>query len=616
MSRDFGILSEKLNVQESIPSILTPAAFLQAESRNVFEQHGEYKALRGRLAAFQDANQVNILAPSDVYAITSIVSGTKTINITGDHSAGNTVLTVGATIRINGGSTAGNETTFTVATLPTTGSLTTVEAIAADAIPGNLFVGATPIIRHHKHTKQQTGVEYLLVGTRYNIFLWTNADKTLAVKFTTGSVAETTHWDILTHLDNVYATNNIDVIQKWDVRDDPNNNFAALNNVLGLDIDGAGTRLTACKYLASFEGYLFLFYTTEGGGANNVNPQRGRWSSLRNDSDFNENSAGDAGKRQFDNTPAFIAGVGKKDSTLYVFTNGDKPVTYAGWLTTEDLVFVWDEKQIQTGAISPDCILNDKAGDLYYLANDLTFREIDTPFSLSVPVDKILRNVNIEFVGLAQATYIDEFGHIYISVPTGSSETNNTILDMTVSDKTWNIHDIPVRAFGDYTRQEVFTYNSLPYATYDDWGEAWKVYDTNVNVLGFPLDLASDYSGGTFELHAAFNDAGADYTRSLVIGTDFNAFQVFKRVNNGVDLYFNREAAGNVNVFIKRDLEANWQLVGVASLVDTSLPDPDVVVVHVPFDTRAKYLKIKLESTDYFEFIGAVFNEFELDGYR
>lgn len=592
-------------------------------SRNIYEQHGEYKSLRGRLASFQDVNGNNIAAPTDVYTITAIDSSNKKLTINGDVLSGNTALADGATIRINGGTTVANETTFTVNGTPTylapDSTVFVTESIAASgATVGSLFIGATPVIRYHLHTKQKTSIEYLLAGTKYHILLWLFSAKTLTVKFTCGTPAAVTHWVIMTHLDNVYATNNSDKVQKWDVRDTPSNSFANLGSSNGIDIDGAGTYLTACKYLASFEGYLFLLYTTEGGGANNVKTQRGRWSSLRDDTDFDENSAGDAGSKDFDNTPAFIAGVGKKDTNLYVFTDGDSPVTYFGWLTTEDTVFNWAEKQIKTGCIAPNTIVNDRSGRLFYLASDLTFREIDTPDAISFPVDISLRGINTEYAEFAQATYIDEFDHIYLAIPSGSSQTNDLVLDLTIRNLTWNIHDIPIRAFGDYTRQTVQTYDDLPYATYDDWGLAWKKYDTEVNVIGFPLDLASDYNGYTYELHSAFNDAGNAYTRTLVIGTSLtlraSSINLFKRVNNGVDLYFNREAAGSVNVSIKRDNENSWQSVGAASLVDTDLPD--IVVVHVPFDKRAKFLLFQLESTDFFEFLGMAVNEYELDDYR
>lgn len=615
---DFGIFSPKLNTRQDVPSILLSEAFIQANSRNVFEQHGEYKSLRGRLGSFIDANGDKIAAPTDVYTITNINSGTRTITIVGDHSAGETVLGVGDTIRINGGSESDNETTFTVDSLPAVTTVVVTEALAADATPGNLFVGTTPIIRYHKHMKQKTSVEHLLVATIYHILLWSYLNKTLTVKFTCGTPDQVERWDIITHLDNVYATNNIDLVQLWDVRDDPANNFEDLGGAGGIEFDGAGTYLTACRYLASFEGYLWLLYTTEGGGANNVHAQRGRWCSLRDVTDFDENGAGDAGYRDFDNTPAFIAGVGKKDDFLYVFTNGDRPVTYFVWLVTEDTVFSYDEKQIKTGCIAPDTIVNDRSGRLFYLASDLTFREIDTPDAISFPVDLSMRGINTEFARFSQTTYIDEYDHIYLALPTEGSETNNLVLDLNIRNLTWNVHEIPVRAFGDYTRQERHAYDDLPYADYDDWGLAWVRYDTEINVIGFPIDLASDYNGYTYDLHSAFKDAGNDYTRTLIIGTTLTlkaqSINLFKRINNGVDLYFNREVAGSVNVYVKRDNERTWQLVGAASLVDTDLPD--IVVVHVPFDKRAKFFLFKLESTDYFEFLGMAFNEFEFDGYR
>ena len=616
---DFGIFSPKLNTRQDVPTILLSEAFIQADSRNVFEQHGEYKSLRGRLGAFQDANGADIATPTDIYAVSSINTGTKTITITGDHSAGNTILVVGATIRINGGTTEANNIALTVSSLPTTSKIIVTETLSSTgAAKGNVFVGTTPVIRYHLHTKQKGSVEYLLVASAYHVFLWTHSEKSLTVKFTSATPTSVTHWDIITHLDNVYATNNVDLVQTWDVRDDPANAFTDLGSASGVDVADGSTFLTACRYLASFEGYLFLLYTTEGGGANNVFAQRARWSSLRDVTDFDENSAGDAGKNDFDSTPAFIAGVGKKDTNLYVFTNGDTPTTYFGWLVTEDIVFSWDEKQIKTGCVSPDAIVNDKSGRLFYLANDLTYREIDTPDSISFPVDISLRGINTEFAQFSQATYIDEFDHIYLSIPSGSSETNNLVLDLTIRDLTWNVHEIPIRAFGDYTRQEVFTYDTLPYDSYDSWGLAWKIYDTEINIIGFPLDLAADYNGRTFELHAAFNDAGSDYTRTLVIGTTLTisakSININKLINNGVDLYFNREASGSVDVSVKRDNEASWQSVGSASLADTALPT--IVVVHVPFVKRAKFFLFKFESTDYYEFLGMAINEFEWDDYR
>ena len=219
MAQNFGIFSPKLNTRQDVPSILLSEAFIQADSRNVFEQYGEYKSLRGRLASVQDANGDNIAAPTDVFSISAIDHANKKLTVTGDVLSGNTALADGATIRINGGTTAANNTTFTVNGIPTysapSSTVYVTESIsAAGATPGNLFVGTTPIIRYHKHTKQKTSVEYLLVATAYHILLWPYLNKTLTVKFTCGTPSQVTRWDIITHLDNVYATNNVGKVLK------------------------------------------------------------------------------------------------------------------------------------------------------------------------------------------------------------------------------------------------------------------------------------------------------------------------------------------------------------------------------------------------------------------
>ncbi|GAH12712.1 unnamed protein product [marine sediment metagenome] len=218
----------------------------------------------------------------------------------------------------------------------------------------------------------------------------------------------------------------------------------------------------------------------------------------------------------------------------------------------------------------------------------------------------------------AQATFIDKYNSIALAVPTGSSETNDKLLVLDVDKRTWFIQDIPVRAFGDYTQQDVYTYDSLPERIYDDWGAAWLIYDTNVNVLGFPLDICSDYSGYTYDLFRADKDAGSAITGNLIIGTSLDPNRAtlhrFKRINNGIDLYFNREAEGSVTLEVKRDNERDWQSIGSASLVDTDLLD--IVVVHVPTDIRAKYFQFQLSSDDYFELIGLSFSDFELESTR
>ena len=275
---DFGILSPKLGMAENVPTTLLSEAFMAKGSENVHERYGRYDRLPGRQKQLIDTAGVKIKAPTDVFAITGIVPGTKTITITGNHSTGNTALTVGATIRINGGTTAANNKEYIVDSLPTTSTIVTVESFSASgATQGNLFVGTTPVIEYHRHIRQGTGTEHLLLGTKYHILLWLESNKSMTVKWTNTDPDNVLRWEITDHLRNVVATNNSDFVLWWNVDGSVSNNFAALDNGDGIDYEGTANRLTKCKHIFSYERYLILGNTTENA---TVFTQRKRWASL------------------------------------------------------------------------------------------------------------------------------------------------------------------------------------------------------------------------------------------------------------------------------------------------------------------------------------------------
>lgn len=612
---DFAIISPKLGMGENFPTVTLAEAFMARGSENVHERYGRYDRLRGRLPQLVDSELVKIKAPTDVYAITSIVTGTKTINITGDHSAGNTALTVGATIRINGGTTAANNITFTVDTLPTTSSIVVTETISATgANKGKVFVGATPVIKYHRHIAQGTGTEYLLLGTKYHILLWLQSDRSMTVKWTNLAPANVLRWEIKDHLRNVVATNNSDFVLWWNIDDTPSNAFAALDNADGIDYEGTAKRLTKCKHIISYERYLILGYMTEDG---TVYPQKERWASLATGGasiDFDENGSGDAGSKEFTTSPGFLMGFALHGDDLVIAKDDSM---HRSWLVTADTVFEWEEYTLKVGNLSADSLVNDKAGRLYWIATDLTIREINTPQPISTAVDITVKGLNTSQAEYIQGTFIDEYDQIWWSLAVGSSSTNGTIVVFHPDSGRSFIHKIPVRAFGDFTQQTAYTYDTLPYATYADWGADWQVYDTQRNIVGFPLDLASDYLGNTFDLHRSDNDDGSDFTGKLIISTTLTvvkSLNIYKRVNNGCDLILNRKSTGSVLLYVKRDTEKSWQLLGEASLVDDD--EPKTVIVHVPFDIRFKSAEFKSESASQMELLGMIFREYEFDGAR
>lgn len=613
---DFAILSEKGGIAEDIPTVLISEVFVAKGSQNVRERYGRWDKMKGRLADLTDSEGVKVKTPTDVFVITSIVTGTKTINITGDHSAGATALSVGDTFRVNGGTEAANNLTFTVDTLPTTSSIVTVEDLTAEgAIPGNVFVGATPVIKYHRHVEQDSGTERLLLGTKYHIFLWSHTSRILAVKWTNLNPSEVKRWEIKDHLRNVVATNNSDFVLWWDVDSSAGNDFEALDNANGIDYEGTGNRLTKCKYLTSYETFLILGFTTEGGTAF---PQRERWAGRGtggDDIDFDENGDSDAGAKDFTTTPGFLMGFARHGDDLVI---SKEDSMHRSWLVTADTVFEWQEYTLKIGNISADGLINDKAGRLYWIASDLTIREINTPQSISTTVDVTVRGLNTAAAEFIQATWIDEFKEIWWAIPSGDSETNDVSVSFKPEGGRSFVHDIPIRAFGDFTQQESFTYNTLPYANYNDWGSAWNgIYNSQVNIVGFPLDLASDYEGNTFDLHQGVTDDGEPFIGTIIVSTGLTGQQsmnIKKQINNGAYLIFNRKSSGEATLYVKRDTESSWQLLGTASFTNT---DPsENVIVHVPFNIMARNFQFKIESSDEMEFIGIYFVNFSFVGER
>ena len=609
---DFAIIDPKSGMSEISPNILTTEAFLAKDSVNVHHRYGRYDKFKGRLPQLIDVNSVKIKAPTDVLAITSIVSGTKTINITGDHSAGNTALGVGDTFRVNGSGTAANNIQLTVASLPTTSSIVTVEAITTQAASGSVFVGTTPVIEFHRHIRKNTGAEHLLLGTKYHILLWLQSDKSMTVKWTNVSPAGVERWEITDHLRNVVATNNSDFVLWWNVDTSAANDFAALDNADGIDYEGTGNRLTKCKHITSYETYLILGYTTENG---TVFPQRERWGSRGTGGaviDFDENGAGDAGRREFTDSPGTLMGFARHGNDLVI---AKQDSMHRSWLITADTVFEWEEYTLKVGCASADTLVNDKFGRLYWIANDLTIREINTPTPISTAVDITVKNLNVSVAEFMQATYLDEFEEVIFAFACGTSLTNDTIVSFHPDSLRSHVYKFPVRAFGDFTQQEAFTYNSLPYATYEEWGADWLVYDTSRNIVGFPLDLSSDYEGATFAMHRATKDDGNDFKGVIIFSTTLSqgkSLNVFKRVNNGADIIFNRRTAGSLNLFVKRDTEPNWLFLGAVNFANSN----ETLIIHIPFDIRARSFLFKIESVDELEWLGMIFREFELDDSR
>jgi hypothetical protein len=690
-----------MGIREDVPKMLLSEVFLTNDSRNIHDELGEFRKLKGRIPLLYDAAGVKIQTPKVIhaivaaftaskkfvvsdglaYAITGVTQNIKTFTIAGDHKAAiDAAIAVSATMEIynstgndaaytfvsatkNGSNTdiivsediatddvdgtiyigsvpckteieavlvnntfrvngsTGNDKLYTVDSVTDVGGSTeivSVEDVADATGDGNIFVGATPVICYHTYIKETTQSDYLFLGTAYHVWLWNDVNRTLTVKFTSATPTSVVDMTILTHLDNVYMTNNVDKIQWLDCTT-MSNSFEVLDTSSGVLVGGA-VYITKARYLGSYDSYLFIGFPTLSTGS--VFPQRAYWSGRGTSGsgiDFDmladASVRSDTGYKDFNREPSALVGFGVKGTDLIV-AKGNRMVR--GWLVTEDTVFEWAEEAVKVGCIAGKTIVNDRAGRLYWFASDLTLRELDTPDPISMAIDNVIRNINPEAAEYSQATYVDEYQSIFFAIPTQDSDTNNLVIEFnTITTKIY-LHNIPVRAFAGYRRQVIFGYDTLPYATYEEWGIAWLLYDTKVNVVGYPLDLGSDYLGNTFVLHAGDKDDGAAWTGTLVFSTTLTEGKspyIYKRVPNGMDIAFNRQASGTIAVRVKKDTKA-WVSVGSVNLTGDGDATEDICISHLPFDKRARVFYFELSSSGQFEFLGAVFRELYYDGDR
>lgn len=565
---EFAVFTEKMGVREDVPKALLSELFITKDSKNFHEEDGEWRKLKGRIPFLYDLDGEKIKTPKAYYAITAVNTTNDTFTVAGTQKTAIEAVLDGDELRVNG--STGNDALYTIVSIVEDGGNTTItvnEDVTDATADGNIFVGSTPILCYHTYTKLSTQVDYLLLATAYHVWLWSDSTRILTVKFTSGTPASVTEIYMTDHLDCVYFTNNVDKIQWWNTAS-ISNSFAVLGSASGIAIDDQATvYITKAKYIGSYESYLFIGCPTYSSGSDFNN--RACWGSRGTGGasiDFVFGGAGDCGYKDFNRDSSVLRGFALKGNDLIV-AKGERMVK--GWLTTEDVVFQWEEEYLKVGCVSGKSLINDRAGRLYWFASDLSIREIDTPDPISVFVKKTMRDLNPSKLTFVQATYIDEYSELWFALPSQDSDTNDIIFAYKVTTAKSAFFEFPVRAFGKYKRITTFSYDTLPYSIYEEWGAAWLIYNTKVNTVGYKLDLVSDYEGSTFEAHAGIKDDGNDFTGNLVFSTTLTAqksLHFFKRVNAGMDVVFNRKSEGSFSLKVKRDTEKNWQTLGSVNL--------------------------------------------------
>jgi len=465
-------------------------------------------------------------------------------------------------------------------------------------------------IIHYEDLLSDSNEIYLFAFTKRHIYLWRTATTDWLEVYEASADIE--HWSSVSFNGYIVVTNNIDVPLVW-TGAQAADSFQGLGGVdvvsgadLGPEIVDGGARITRAKFVTSFEGHvIFANYSLSDGNDyyNGI-----IWSDLddhtywRQDDNPSRARTPDTGAAYVEGDGVIDGGFGRKRDMLYVFKDRSIRVF---WYTGSDIIFSNRPYQTAIGCVCPDSIINDADGNLYFYGSDMQFREVDLGIISNALGDDVRNIVQTkEVLSKLRGTYIAEYAELWWSVPLGVATQNN--VTFCFKSGVWYKRNLAASAFGQYRITENYTWDNLPFGSWDDWD--WPSWDSPAGVSGWPLDLAADYSGMSYLAHDAYADAGSAYTTYFVLTTDLGDLQMlrwYKRML-AIQLFLQTVGDESITVHVKRDNETNWQEAGTITV--TSSDSAEVLVKRLPVDYRAKRFAIKVSATTPMRFLGMEFD--------
>jgi hypothetical protein len=441
--------------------------------------------------------------------------------------------------------------------------------------------------------------ERLVAFTSDTIYYWNTVTTTWVDISPAGDLtAETEYWDTDVYGEYLVATNNQDLPIQWD--GDTAGVFEYMDTQLS---ETSSDFISKAKYIKAFRNYVFLGYVTYNTGSI-IYPSSVAWSNIGegvSTGGFRQDTGKDAGTAYISGDGDISGGFGEWQGYLCIFKRASQRKM---WYVGGAIPFNQDQLNPAVGCVAPGSVINDKDGNLFYYGTDKNFREVSYG-NVSKALVKTTRDLNPELLGLMRSTYIAEYDEIWWAVAYGNASTANNKVLVFKAGK-WEEREIPVTAFGSYTRQTTYTWDTWPFATWNDIGwDSWDTADANTD---FPVDLCSDANGNTYEVHGAYTDDGVAYESFFVVSTDMTGKQslnFYKRMLQ-MYLYFNSNGAGSeetANISIKRDTEANFQSLGSVILDGTE----KIIRKRLAVDMRARNFELKIGATNKYNFIGVEF---------
>lgn len=600
--KHFAAYSPTLGLRKDFPSILLDKAFTP-DAQNIQYWNGEIRSAKMRRKEFlRDSHECTVVGND-----TLLISGDKTAQFPDGcdvllYSEDGEYAEVFKSVQVSelNGSTiihpdASSEATFGAGERVirlTAGMSEDPTAYAFGQVP---MPDGNPVIRHHSHITDD-GTEYAFAFTKRNVYLWTTVSQEWLCVFTATGDCE---WSSASFHGYLIITNDLDRVQVWSGRVEANS-FSDLDTTIG-----PGVYISQAKFVTEFENHVILGNYVLSNGEDYTNGII--FSDLDDHTNWRQDQVNDAGALFVEGKGALVGGFGRKGSELYVFKDSSVRIY---WYTATDLVFASRAYERNVGTICPDSIVNDKDGNLYFYASDLTFREVDLGI-ISRPINEEARMIvqTTDILSKMRGTYIAEYEELWWAVPYGADATGNNRV-FCYKNGVWSQRIMDVSAFGTYRQDETWTWDTLPFASWDEWD--WPSWDSPAAVSDWPIDLASDYTGFVYNSHGSYSDKGQPVTAYFVLSTDLADLQAMRWFKRLLAMYLVIQKSGSeaLTVEVKRDNEPYWQPAGTVTVASQA---NDVLTERVSapggVDFRAKRFQIKVSSTSsLFRFLGIEFD--------
>jgi hypothetical protein len=335
-------------------------------------------------------------------------------------------------------------------------------------------------------------------------------------------------------------------------------------------------------------------------------------------SGFRQDAGKDSGFYTVDGRGDISGGFGEWDGYLVIFK---RESTRKFWFIGGGIPFAQDNVSEDVGSSAPGSVIKDRRGGLFFYGSDRAIHEISIG-RIDRGLNVSTRNFNPELNIKIRSTFIEEYNELWWAVPQDADSTANDLVIVFKEPGKWETIDLAITAFGQFKRQDSYTWTTLPFATWTDWSwDSWTSVDANAD---FPFDLSFDANGFAYQVHGDYKDDGVAYDSSFVITTDFADKQSlpFRKRASQMWVYVRNEGSGTLTIESKRDNGQAWESESGVSGGTVNLFGPDdegntntILRQRLPIDLDAFRYEFRATGATKYSVIGFEF-DYDIVGER